>query len=578
MPSTGRRSARTVVVGLVLLGVVLVGCTAAASQAAGPAPPSEQAAALHAHEPSAATRSDDAAGRGAAARVPARPALVLLAADVMRARVRADEDFAQAANAALNRNTDAVAQLAGPLLGEAGHRTVPVAVDGRTSARWSTTRAASPRTTPPCGTGSRASLVELEAGLAEVFASASGGRLDQGAAQALIVGHVDHLLGQADAYAAQDYSRSVVLYRTGYSHAFDLGRALAGVLLPPDQVAVLDTPTWRLRAGAQQAARRARRAGGRCASRGVADQPDFAAATARTGPEHRRSRPRAVDSIFGPEAATQFMSRWADHIDRLVDYTAGIAAEDEGRRAAAVAGLRAVEGRLAAFLDTATGSTLASSDLAHALLLHDEMLLRQVDAFAARDFPRAHDLAYDTYTAMTDLARQLSDAFGESVATRTPQGGARTGRGGTAGPAADVVTCGPHPRGAESGRVPGGDRGDDGAAGGRVAGRRRSGAHRTPSEQAPVQAFRSVRTYPEVALPVRPADPGGAGGHPARAARPGPATGRSRCRRTPTWRAGSAKGPGPDSRDRPCVLGHVDSERAPAVFFHLRASSPWGRR
>jgi hypothetical protein len=60
------------------------------------------------------------------------------------------------------------------------------------------------------------------------------------------------------------------------------------------------------------------------------------------------------------------------------------------------------------------------------------MLTRQVDAVASKDYREAHDLAYDTYRDMFGLARQLSDAFGESVAARLPQGGARTGAGGMA--------------------------------------------------------------------------------------------------------------------------------------------------
>ena len=48
-------------------------------------------------------------------------------------------------------------------------------------------------------------------------------------------------------------------------------------------------------------------------------------------------------------------------------------------------------------------------------------------------FRRAHELAFDTYQDMFGLSRRLSDAFGDTVAARLPQGGARTGGGGTAG-------------------------------------------------------------------------------------------------------------------------------------------------
>ena len=48
------------------------------------------------------------------------------------------------------------------------------------------------------------------------------------------------------------------------------------------------------------------------------------------------------------------------------------------------------------------------------------------------DYAKAHELAYSAYQDMFGLAKQLSEAFGETVAARLPQGGAETGAGGTA--------------------------------------------------------------------------------------------------------------------------------------------------
>ena len=61
------------------------------------------------------------------------------------------------------------------------------------------------------------------------------------------------------------------------------------------------------------------------------------------------------------------------------------------------------------------------------------MLLQHADAYAKRDYPTAHDIAYDLYDQMFQLARALADAFGSTVAARLPQGGAQTGYGGLAG-------------------------------------------------------------------------------------------------------------------------------------------------
>jgi hypothetical protein len=115
---TGRSLLLTVCI-VALLGST--GCSSAASSAASaPAAPDTQ----HAVTPNAAAPSD-AAGAAHGAPVPASPqdaALQLeallgqhavLAADMMRGRIRNDEDFGQAASAAVTRNTEDLAQLVG---------------------------------------------------------------------------------------------------------------------------------------------------------------------------------------------------------------------------------------------------------------------------------------------------------------------------------------------------------------------------------------------------------------------------------------------------------------------------------
>jgi hypothetical protein len=78
----------------------------------------------------------------------------------------------------------------------------------------------------------RQELGQSEVALADFFAGASGGRLPVSAARSAVAMHVKQLTGQADAYAARDYVTADRIYREGYEHAYDLGGALAGALLP----------------------------------------------------------------------------------------------------------------------------------------------------------------------------------------------------------------------------------------------------------------------------------------------------------------------------------------------------------
>jgi hypothetical protein len=425
---------------------VLTACSASAQPAAQPSPPgaSQPASAVApsgAAEAGAAMGTPHGALSGAPGESPGDAALRLeallgqhavLAADLMRGRIRGDEDFGQAANEAVGRNTEDLSGLVGGLFGEqaaGGFRTLWT--DHVTAlfnySRGLATDDAAARD------DARAKLVSFETGLADFFSSASQGRLPQDAARAAVTTHVEHLLGQADAYAARDYARAENLYRENYSHTFDLGHTLATTLLPPGQAASLQEPSWRLRSALDRLlgehvalAVAALRAGG-------TNSPDFpATADALNGNTSDLSA--AVGTLFGEPAGQQFMSLWADHVDELVAYTTGVAAHDDTRRDAARRSLRDFEGKLAAFLDSATGSKVPATDLAKAFLAHDDMLTQQVDAFANKDYRRAHELAFDTYQDMFGLSRRLSDAFGDTVAARLPQGGARTGAGGTARP------------------------------------------------------------------------------------------------------------------------------------------------
>jgi hypothetical protein len=355
----------------------------------------------------------------------------VLAADLMRGRIRNDEDFGQAANAAVGRNTEDLAGLVGSLFGEQAAGQFRTLWTDHVTALFNYSRGLA-TDDAALRADAKAKLVTFETGLADFFSSASQGRLPQNAARGAVTTHVDHLVEQADAYAARDYARAEKLYRENYSHTFDIGHALATTLLPPDQAAGLTEPSWRLRSELDRLLGEHVALAVAALRAGATNGPDFpATADALNG--NTRDLSAAVGTLFGKPAGDQFMSLWADHIDQLVSYAAGRATGDDARRDAAKNSLRAFEGRMSGFLDSATGSKVPAGDLAKAFLAHDDMLTQQVDAFVDKDYRRSHELAYDTYQDMFGLARQLSDAFGETVAARLPQGGAHTGAGGTAG-------------------------------------------------------------------------------------------------------------------------------------------------
>jgi hypothetical protein len=357
----------------------------------------------------------------------------VLAADLMRSRIRGDDDFVQAANAALGKNTDAMTALVGQLFGDAAAKAfgpmwsehVVSVVDYGGAVASQEEQAL---------TQARTELVKSEDKLVDFFSGASGGRLPRAAAKAAVTMHVDHLTKQADAYAKGDYATADRIYRQGYEHAYDMGGTLAGALLPPADRAALQDPVWRLRSqlGKLLAAHAVLVTDVTRAA--IANTPDFDAA-ARGIDDNTRALASAIDTLFGAAAAREFQSLWAQHVEQLVGYGVATAAKDAGRQEQARAALREFERRMATFLHAATGNRMSTANLAAALAAHDELLLRHADTYAARDYATAHDIAYQTYEHMLDVARLLADAFGATVAARLPVGAAHTGYGGMA----DVV-------------------------------------------------------------------------------------------------------------------------------------------
>ncbi len=355
----------------------------------------------------------------------------VLAADMMRARVRRDPDFAQAAETALTRNTQALSTLVGSLFGADAAAAFATRWSGHVKMLFDYAEAR--RAGDDAGLKqTRSQLVKAEEELATFFAGASKGRLTPTDAIDGVKMHVDHLLAQTDAYAKGDYAAAAKAYREGYEHAFALGGGLAKALLPPKDAAALAAPGWQLRVNLTQLLGEhvsLVMAGTRAASgRTTADFQAIGDALNR----NTQSLTGAVGTLYGAPAASKFQSLWADHVDALLAVTAGAASGDTAAQQEGQRRLRAFEPALATFLDTATQSRIGADALARAFAEHDRMLLGEVQAFQAKDYAQAHDLAYQAYDEMFDLAGQLSNAIQLTLAAKLPKGGSQTGRGGMA--------------------------------------------------------------------------------------------------------------------------------------------------
>ena len=254
---------RLLLLGASVVAIALVAGCVAGSKGTPAAAPTSRAAIEAAPLPSGSSDTDGGLAGAEPAGGPVTPgqftlqfqALLgqhtMLAADMMRGRIRNDPDVAQAANAAIGKNTDALGKLFAAELGADAAQTFTPLWSGHVTGLFNYARG--------LGAGDETAMAEaklqvtqIEDKLADFFADHSHGQLGKQQALEGVADHINHLLDQADQYAAKDYEKSDATYREGYAHAFSGGQALGTALLTPTQAKVTETPSWRLRSALTQ--------------------------------------------------------------------------------------------------------------------------------------------------------------------------------------------------------------------------------------------------------------------------------------------------------------------------------------
>jgi hypothetical protein len=129
----------------------------------------------------------------------------------------------------------------------------------------------------------------------------------------------------------------------------------------------------------------------------------------------------AIGSVYGDEAARTFLdgpSLWRDHIGFFVDYTIGLANDDQAAQQEAVDNLTGYTGAFSGFLAQATG--LPQDALQEGLATHITQLKGALDAYADGNYEQAYTLFREAYkhmvatgdTLATAIVQQNSDMFG----------------------------------------------------------------------------------------------------------------------------------------------------------------------
>lgn len=266
----------------------------------------------------------------------------------------------------------------------------------------------------------------------EFIEGATNSALDAATVSKALKDHIDQLLHQINAYSHRDYRKAYRLQRRAFAHMFPVGKSLAGGLtsmLPGEFPLPVHNPGHELRSALTLLLGEHVELVVDATRSGLRGLPEFKFA-ARALNANTQDLSEAMDTLFGRRTAREFNDVWSDHIDLFVKYTIASAEGNEGAMEKTRNRLRSFPGRLARFLARVTAYKQVGV-LNDALGMHEDLLLRHIDAYANGDYKTAHRVAYKAYTHMASTAGQLGALIEKRARTLAPSGGVQTGGGGT---------------------------------------------------------------------------------------------------------------------------------------------------
>jgi hypothetical protein len=354
----------------------------------------------------------------------------LLAVRQMRSVLTATPAYREAADAELKEYTEELGQVVAARHGEAlGERFEQLWQ--RDIAHFSAYAEAVAANDTAARRQARADLLADADADGDWFAAASKGRVRASEAAGVMRTHLEQLMEQADAYGAHDYDRAYRVEREAYEHMFAAGTALARASFAPKAAATLDDPVEKLRAAFamllgehMQLVIDAQRAT-------FDGAPQFKAAAAQVN-ANTAALTKGMGAIVGPRKAEEFQSVWAEHVEGLLEYSTAVASNDQAEKTAAREEMRGYGARLALYLSDIVRNELPLKPLTEAWGAHDQHLVDQIDAYAARRYDEAQEMELDGYQQMLGVASTILGAIQRTLTPRLPVGGSQTGGGGTA--------------------------------------------------------------------------------------------------------------------------------------------------
>jgi hypothetical protein len=116
----------------------------------------------------------------------------------------------------------------------------------------------------------------------------------------------------------------------------------------------------------------------------------------------------AVRSLHGAKAARTFEQLWTNHVVSLFEYAGAVEAHKQKAKKRLLRELDRYRADFGSFVETASNGTLKAHSVAQSLKSHINQLLKQIKAYAAKDYATAYRLEREAFGHMFPTGKALA--------------------------------------------------------------------------------------------------------------------------------------------------------------------------
>jgi hypothetical protein len=142
----------------------------------------------------------------------------------------------------------------------------------------------------------------------------------------------------------------------------------------------------------------------------VAAAPDFVPVASASLQDNTDALRQLVTTAYGGAQGDRFAQLWQRHVTDLLSYANGVAGNDAAATQAARTALLADAQAYGSWLAGASNGRVRAIDAAAGVRMHVEELMKQADAYAARDYARAYRIERQAYEHMFTAGAGLAKA------------------------------------------------------------------------------------------------------------------------------------------------------------------------